>query len=126
MHNTFIDNFFYNIKKGKIQYGINDYKDFITINQFCEIIYRILIMKNSLYGVFNLSLNKKIYIKDIISWLLKYSNKDIKITETNNNQMENFTLNNDKLSKKLNYRIKKNELMEYCWKISKFLFSKEK
>jgi nucleoside-diphosphate-sugar epimerase len=122
LHNTFIDNFLDFIKKGKIQYGEKDYKDFVTINQFCEIIYRILINKNHLYGVFNLSINKKIYIRDIVSWLLKYCSKDIKIIEKKKSMFESFTLNNKKLSKKLNYHIKKKELMEYCWKISKFFF----
>ena len=107
LHKTFIDNFFDYIKKGKIQYGVKDYKDFVSINQFCDIIYRILINKNHLYGVFNLSINKKIYIRDIVSWLLKYCSKDIKIIEKKKSMFGNFTLNNDKLSKKLNYLIKK-------------------
>jgi hypothetical protein len=57
-----------------------------------------------------------------VSWLLKYCSKDIKIIEKKKSMFESFTLNNKKLSKKLNYHIKKKELMEYCWKISKFFF----
>ncbi len=42
IHNTFIDIFFQNIKKGYILENNRDFKDFISIDKFCEILKNII------------------------------------------------------------------------------------
>ena len=42
LHNTFVDVFFQNVKKGYVLDNKNDYKDFISIEKFCEIMRNII------------------------------------------------------------------------------------
>ena len=42
LHNTFIDNFFKNIKKGKVIKINNEYKDFLGINQLVRILDKVI------------------------------------------------------------------------------------
>ena len=102
------------------------YKDFISIKKLCEIIY--LLIENNSYGAYNVSIGKKIYICTIVKWL-NYHNynkvKYIDIKSTFNN--ENFTLNNDKLMKKIKIRNDIFTLREECISISrKFFYNKWK
>jgi len=121
LHRTFSDIFFETIKKGLIYKNNNTYKDFISIKKFCEIIHA-LIKKNS-YGVYNVSIGKKIYIYKIIEWL-NYHNKDkvkfINVKSTFNN--ESFTLNNSKLMKKIRITNSIFDLRKECISISRKFF----
>ena len=120
LHNTFIDIFFNNIKKGFILNNKNDYKDFISIDKFCEIIKKII--QTNLRGIFNVSIGKKVLINDILNWLNYYNLKKVRI-ENNNNKVDCFYLNNKKLMSKIKINNSVLELKRYCLKISKKRFS---
>ena len=125
VHHTFIDIFKENIKNGFVYDNENNFKDFITINQFSEAIKKSI--KQNLYGTYNLSMGRKIYLKDIISWLLVYNKKKLiykKIDKFSkkNNVYKSFYLNNNKLKKKININFKINDLKKECFKISKKMF----
>ena len=58
-------------------------------------------------------MGEKIFISEILSWLNRYNDKIFKPTyklEDNNS----FYLNNKKLIKKINIRVKKADLKKYC------------
>ena len=126
LHFTYADFFFENLLKKKI-FLINDYKiykDFISINQFCLIMKKII--KNNLYGLYNLSLGQKVYLNEINNWLASQINFELKYIDFNSignyNRMKknySFTLNSNKLQKKLNISIKKIDLKKDCIKFSK-------
>ena len=125
LHNTFSDIFFEMAKKGYI-YNNNKktYKDFVSISKFNQIVYE-LIKKNS-FGVFNISLGKKIYINQLIAWLNFYNTKKIKVINIKNSfNNDSFTLNNNKLMKQIKI---KNNILEFkneCFAISKKFFKKK-
>jgi len=125
LHNTFSDIFFEMAKKGYI-YNNNKkiYKDFISISKFNQIVYE-LIKKDS-FGIFNISLGKKIYINQLIAWLNFHNTKKIKVINIKNSfNNDSFTLNNNKLMKQI--KIKNNilELKNECFAISKKFFKKK-
>jgi len=120
IHNTFVDIFFQNVKKGFIIDNKTDFKDFISIEKFCEIVKK-LIQKN-LKGVFNVSIGKKVYLADLVNWLNRYNNKDF-IKKRNNIKNQCFYLNNEKLMSKIKIKNSISELKKYCFKISKKNFS---
>ena len=122
LHKTFIDVFFENIKKGIIFDNKNSYKDFISINKFCEIVEKLIIFKS--YGIYNISLGKKIFLKQIIRWLNFY-NKEKNIKNVNlleKYQSDNFTLNNGKLMDTIKIKNTTQELKKYCIKLSNGFF----
>tara|TARA_B100001964_G_scaffold58862_1_gene66772 strand:+ start:1259 stop:2080 length:822 start_codon:yes stop_codon:yes gene_type:complete len=124
IHWTFVDDFFYFANKGVIFNNGKNFKDFISIKKFSEIIY--LSLKKNIYGIYNLSIGKKIYLNHLIKWLNFYNKnkcKVIKIEKIHKN-VDNFTLNNTKLSKIINFKYSINDLEKYCRKISKIYFKK--
>ena len=124
LHNTFSDIFFEMATKGFIYDNRKIFKDFISISKFNQIVYE-LIKKDS-FGIFNISLGKKIYINQLINWLNFYNIKKIKVIIPKNSfNNDSFTLNNNKLMKKI--RIKNNvlELKNECLRISKIFFNKK-
>ena len=126
IHYTFLDNFFLNIKKDIIFDNKNIYKDFLSTKKFCEILRKLL--KTKAYGVFNISIGKKIFLRDLITWLNFYNDKkNLKIYKTPVNfKKDCFYLNNSKLKKKINIDISIMELKKYCINISKNFFKKNK
>tara|TARA_B100001057_G_scaffold473095_1_gene537140 strand:+ start:3074 stop:3874 length:801 start_codon:yes stop_codon:yes gene_type:complete len=120
IHNTFVDVFFQNIKKGFIIDNKKDFKDFLSIDKFCEIIKKII--QKNLKGVFNVSLGRKVYLNDLINWLNKFNNKNF-IKKNINIKNECFYLNNKKLMSKIKIRNSVSELRKYCLKLSKEKFS---
>ena len=121
LHQTFIDQFVQFIKKGYLFENNKIFKDFISINKFCEIILKII--NKNIVGTYNLSLGKKVYLNQLVLWLNIHNNK--KITKLNikkgfNN--DSFTLNNKKLMKKLKIKNSIAELKKDCITISKKLF----
>ena len=100
------------------------YKDFISIKKFSEIVFQ-LIQINA-YGIYNVSLGKKVYINQMIDWLNFYNKKKIstiKPKKSFNNDV--FTLNNKKLMKKIKIKNNLNDLKLECIKISKKFFLKK-
>ena len=123
LHNTFLDIFFSFAKKGVIFDNKKIFKDFLSVNKLNEIILKLI--KNKAYGIYNVSLGKKVYLNDIIKWLNFYNNKKIRRTLVNNSfNQDNFTLNNEKLRNKIKIRINISELRDECKKLSKKEFVK--
>lgn len=126
VHYTFIDNFFFYIKKNIIFDNKGIYKDFISIDKFSEILKKLII--NNINGVFNISIGEKIFVKEIIDWLNFYnSNKYLKkMNIPNNFNIDNFYLNNTKLKNTIKISISKKHLKKYCIMLSKSFFMKKK
>lgn len=123
-HNLFLDNFIFNLKNNSLINCNNVFKDFITINQFTDIFLKIL--QKNLKGLFNISLGKRVYVKEILQWLTSSSKKSLKLKNFNKKVFNNdsFTLNNTKIKRNLNISINKKDLKIYCLCISKKIFSK--
>lgn len=123
IHSTFVKYFFENIKKGIIYENNDNYKDFLSTNQFSKII-EILIKKCSL-GIFNVSIGKKVFLKEVIKWLNYYNKKEYTITKLPKNfDIENFYLNNSKLLNETKLKINLTNLEKDCKRISKIFFKK--
>ena len=124
LHNTFSDIFFKMAKKGFIYKNDRAYKDFISIKKFNQIVLE-LIKKNS-FGLFNVSLGKKIYLNQLITWLNFYNSKKIKIINSKNSfNNDSFTLNNKKLMHKIKIKNDVIDLKNECLRISKSFFLKK-
>ena len=108
-------------RKGLIELDIskNTYKDFITSDVFVKILDN-LIVKN-ITGIYNLSSNIPIKINDIFKNIIKgKGGGEIvygKIIKNNHS----FQLNNNKLLKKIRFKIKKKDILNYCVKLGKQL-----
>ena len=124
LHTTFSDIFFEMAKKGFIYKNNKAYKDFISIKKFNQIVLE-LIKKNS-FGLFNVSLSKKIYINQLITWLNFYNPKKIKIIKPKSSfNNDSFTLNNKKLMGKIKIKNDIMDLKNECLRISKSFFLKK-
>jgi dTDP-4-dehydrorhamnose reductase len=124
LHKTFSDIFFEMAKKDFIYKNNRVYKDFISIKKFNQIVLE-LIKKNS-FGLFNVSLGKKIYLNQLITWLNFYNLRKIKIINPKNSfNNDSFTLNNKKLMQKIKIKNNVLELKNECLKISKNFFTKK-
>jgi len=125
IHHTFFDNYLKIIKSSKEHQYVNFFKDFITIKQLAKIFSNIL--KKEIIGIYNVSISKKIFIKELISWLNIYNpnKKQFLEKEVTKNYIksQSFTLNNDKLCRKIKYKPNKNELKNFCKEISKHIHS---
>ena len=124
VHHTFTSIFFEHIKKNEIFEPKLYFKDFISINKFCEIILK-LIKKNA-HGIYNISIGKKIYLKDIIKWLNFYNPKKSTLKTIKNNNVECFTLSNKKLLSFISIKNNQIELKRECLNLSKKFFKKSK
>lgn len=125
LHKTFIDIFFDNAKKGHIYDNVhnNIYKDFISVKKFSEIVFQ-LINKDA-NGIYNISLGKKVYMNQIISWLNYHNKKKMRVIRLKKGfNSDIFTLNNDKLMNKIKIKNSLNELKVECIKLSKKFFLK--
>jgi len=123
IHKTFSDIFFDQVKKGFIYKNKNNYKDFISIKKFCEMVFNLL--KYNAKGIYNVSIGKKIYLNELVGWLNFYNRRKttkIEIKKSFNN--DNFTLNNKKLMNKIKTSNSLNEFKKECIKLSKYYFKK--
>ena len=121
IHDTFIDSFFLNAQRGIIFNNKKNYKDFLSINKFGEIIVK-LINKKAV-GIYNVSLGKKVYLNKVVNWLNLFNKNKYKRTEIPKNyKTECFYLNNDKLMKKINIKNRLIDLEKDCKSISKIFF----
>ncbi len=124
LHTTFIDIFFKNIRKGLVLKVDNEFKDFLGIKQLVIILDKII--EKKLSGTYNVSLGKKVYLYEILNWLNYYNSSSLKHIKLKNKlNIESFTLNNNKLLKKIKYKIKKKNLENECKLISKLYFKKK-
>ena len=99
-------------KKEKIIEVNDDYKDFLSINQFSKIV-KLLINKNA-NGIYNVSLSEKVYISEITKWLDTNTFDKIKFIS---NKKDSFTLLNKKLVNKIQFKPTKKQLKLFCKKI---------
>tara|TARA_B100001057_G_scaffold492904_1_gene586262 strand:+ start:613 stop:1440 length:828 start_codon:yes stop_codon:yes gene_type:complete len=121
INKTFFDNYLeLNKSKKTIKY-FNYFKDFITIEQLSKFFN--LILKKKLIGVFNISLGQKVFLKELLGWLNKHNNNKSKFIclfiSKKKSKEESFTLNNNKIFKKINYRPNKRDLKKFCLNLSK-------
>jgi len=124
IHKTFIETFFGNIKKNIIFDNNKVYKDFLSMNKFCEILEKSI--KSNLSGIYNVSVGKKIYLNEIVEWLNYYNqNNLIKKKPPYNFNNDSFYLNNNKIKKKLKINISKKEIKNYCLLLSRDFFKKK-
>ena len=121
IHHTFIDVFFENIKKGFVFDNGDDFKDFLSIDKFCQIFRGIL--KKDLVGVYNVSIGQKVYLNNIIEWLNRYNKNKLKKIKIIKKKNDSFFLNNKKLMSKIKIKNSLTELKNYCHKLSKKKFS---
>ena len=124
IHHTYIDYLVSKIKKRELILNQNEYKDFLDINTFSKIIN--LIIKKEIFGTYNISMGRKVYLKDINNWLLnsiknKKRFKIIKLKKDKKNQ--SFYLNNSKIKKKIGFNINIAQLKKECISLSKRLFN---
>ena len=94
-HRLFFDNFI-NYRKKKKVFVANDFKDFISIDQFNFVIKKIIQSNVLEYIMF---LFQKIYISELIYWLDKKFHKRIKFIPSKN---DSFTLSNKNIQKNQN------------------------
>ena len=124
IHKTFIDSFFLNIQRGVIFNNKKNYKDFLSINKFGEIVEKLINKK--VVGIYNVSLGQKVYLTKLVNWLNLFNkNKYKSIDIPKGYKTECFYLNNDKLMKKINIKNKLIDLEKDCKSISKFFFKKK-
>ena len=124
IHSTYLDFFVSKIKKGELISNQNEFKDFLDINTFSKIID--LIIKKKVFGIYNISIGKKVYLKVLNNWLLNSikSKKKLKIIKLkNDHKKESFYLNNSKIKKKININISVAQLKNECIRLSKILWT---
>jgi len=124
IHKTFIDSFFLNVQRGIIFNNEKNYKDFLSINKFGEIIEKLINKK--VVGIYNVSLGQKVYLTKLVNWLNLFNkNKYKSIDIPKGYKTECFYLNNDKIMKKINIKNKLIDLEKDCKSMSKFFFKKK-
>ena len=125
VHWTFVDEFFDFAKRGVIFDNGKSFKDFISIKKFSEIIYSSI--KKDLFGIYNISIGKKIYLNKIVVWLNYYNKSKCKIVKLKKNlkNQDNFTLNNKKLMKIISFKYSINDLEKYCKNMSRIYFKRK-
>ena len=120
LHKTFVDIFYEKAKKGIIYNNKQNYKDFISIQKFCEII-NMIICKN-LRGIYNISIGRKVFLNDVVKWLNHFNKNKFKIINYNKYPTGNFYLNNRKLMAKIKISNNIESLKKDCLNLSKRLF----
>jgi len=124
LHKTFIDIFFEFINKDIIFKNDNLYKDFLSMKTFNLIINKLMAKKK--FGIFNVSIGKKVYLNQIINWLNFYNQKksQIKYKILKKNNVDCFYLNNKKLINSIKINSTLSDLENECKTISKKYFCK--
>lgn len=126
VHFTYIDYLVDRVKRKEIIYNKNEFGDFLDVKTFSKIIN--MIIKKRVFGIYNVSLGRKVYLKEINKWLLFHlKNKNLlkSITLPQSDKIESFYLNNSKLKKSIKVKIDINYLKKECLKLSKKLFLKK-
>lgn len=111
-HKLFFDNFIDYRKEKKKLVIKNDFKDFISIDQFNFVIKKIIQL--DVIGTYNISIFKRIYISELLYWLDKKFFKRVKFIPSND---DSFTLSNQRISKKIKIRLTKKQLRLFCEKV---------
>ena len=112
VHKLFFDNYLIYRKTNKKILVENDFKDFLSIDQF-NLILKKLIKKN-IKGIFNVSISEKIYISELLYWIDKKFYKKIEFIKSSK---DSFYLSNKKLLKHIEKNPKKSDLKKFCQNI---------
>jgi len=113
-HKLFFDNFLVMRKFKKKIIVADDFKDFLSIIQFCKII-KILINKK-ISGIYNVSLSEKVHVSELVNWI---DAKYLKQISFEGKRKDSFTLSNKKLLKVIDIKPSKHELKKFCKNILK-------
>lgn len=121
INKTFFDNYLELVKnKSKVSY-YNIFKDFISTEQLAKYLYHLI--NKRITGTFNVSLGKKVFLKEILGWLNKYNKNKNKFiclkTSSIYIKKTSFTLDNNKIYKIIKYKSSKIMLKKFCLKLSK-------
>ena len=111
-HKLFFDNFIDYRKEKKRLVIKNDFKDFISIDQFNLVIKKIIQL--DIIGTYNISIFKRIYLSELLYWLDKKFFKLVKFIPSKD---DSFTLSNRKISKKIKIKLTKKQLRLFCEKV---------
>ncbi len=123
IHDTFIDYFFRNVKKGIIFKNKKNYKDFLSIRQFSLVVEKLIF--NNITGIYNVSMGKKVYLKNLIEWLNYYNRGKYMLVDLPKNfNDESFYLNNTKLKKIIKVNLNIKDLEKDCKILSKNFFKR--
>ena len=92
IHHTYLDYLINRTKKRELILNQNVFKDFLDINTFSKIIN--LIIKNKVFGTYNISIGKKIYLTELNNWLLSSIKNDDEeaIESSSSSDTESFVL----------------------------------
>ena len=90
LHQTFVDLFYKEAKKGFIYDNANRFKDFLSVKKFGQIL--LMMIKKDLRGIYNGSIGKKIYLSKIINWLNRYNKKPLRVIKYKSSKNQNFFL----------------------------------
>lgn len=112
LHQNFLNNFYKIRSQNKKYFTYNYFKDFITVDQLSR--YFDLLIKRKITGTFNISLGKKIYIKEILSWIDEEFVSRVKFVKKPYNKNLSFYLNNSKIHRLINLRITKKQVENFC------------
>lgn len=69
-HLTYVDYLIKMLNEGRLYKNSKRFKDFLDIGSFSKIIY--LVIKNEVFGTYNASIGKRIYLNEINQWILHY------------------------------------------------------
>lgn len=111
-HKLFFDNFIDYRKEKKRLVIKNDFKDFISIDQFNLVIKKIIQL--DIIGTYNISIFKRIYLSELLYWLDKKFFRLVKFIPSKD---DSFTLSNRKISKKIKIKLTKKQLRLFCEKV---------
>tara|TARA_Y100000816_G_C26007776_1_gene526767 strand:- start:8 stop:838 length:831 start_codon:yes stop_codon:yes gene_type:complete len=124
IHDTFINIFLRNVKKNYIYENKKIYKDFLSIEKFSFIVEKLI--NSNAYGIYNVSIGKKIFLNKLILWLNYYNPNTVRVKkQLKKFNKDCFYLNNNRLKKKIDIKIQLNDLEKYCKKLSKKIFEKK-
>ena len=101
----------------------NEFKDFLDITSFSKIID--LIIKKKVFGIYNISIGRKVYLKELNHWLLSSikNKKKLRIIKIKKDKKkQSFYLNNSKIKKKIKININIAQLKKECIKLGRKLF----
>ncbi len=125
LHKTYLDLFLEKVKDGFIYDNGKLYKDFLPIEIFCKIVFKLIYIDAK--GTFNVSIGKKVFLSQLNNWLNFYNKNRSKLVKIPNNKNKNFNqdifyLNNSKLLKKINMKLRLTDIKRSSLSISKKIF----
>ena len=97
---------------------VDQYKQELEIDMYMD-----QLIKKEITGIYNISIGKKIYLNTMLKWLNIHNKKKYEYFDIPKSyNSECFYLNNSKLMKKINIKIRLIDLEKDCKKISKLFF----